>query len=138
MEASPSRDGGSESGTPTKRPDKRDWEEIVDLLGIVDVKAFEGFSRPQLVQVILDLLAITSQVSGCVGDPAHFDRPNSLSRSHSLTSHARDADANPRATVQLQAEKEVQFQEAVANILSRNKANRRAELRSRRAVGDAG
>ena len=114
MEASPSRDGGSESGTPTKRPDKRDWEEIVDLLGIVDVKAFEGFSRPQLVQVILDLLAITSQVSGCVGDPAHFDRPNSLSRSHSLTSLARDADAKKGRKDAANARDQVRTQVKVA------------------------
>ena len=46
-----------------EEPDKRDWEEIVHLLEIVDRDSLKKMSKAQLIQVVLDLLAITSQVS---------------------------------------------------------------------------
>ena len=43
-------------------PDKRDWEEIVHLLEIVDRPSLKKMTKSQLVQVIMDLLAVTSQL----------------------------------------------------------------------------
>ncbi|QDZ20709.1 hypothetical protein A3770_04p32270 [Chloropicon primus] len=43
-------------------PDKRDWEEIVHLLEIVDRASLKKMTKSQLVQVIMDLLAVTSQL----------------------------------------------------------------------------
>ena len=53
--------GPDPAATPPE-PDERDWEEIVHLLEFVDRSALRKMTKPQLVQAILDLLAITSQL----------------------------------------------------------------------------
>ena len=53
--------GPDPAATPPE-PDERDWEEIVHLLEFVDRSALRKMTKPQLVQAILDLLAISSQL----------------------------------------------------------------------------
>ena len=54
--------GGVSPASRKTEPDKRDWEEIVHLLELVDKESLRKMTKTQLVEVILDLLAITSQL----------------------------------------------------------------------------